>query len=79
MDPNSPEITEVERIYRARDQRIERGELVGIVLTEEEHKKHQKEGTLPTQWFESGIITTYEIPYAQATTPVKTDFIKNEM
>lgn len=47
VDPYAPEVNQVERIFRNRDQRIDRGDLIGIILTEEEHKKHQKEGTLP--------------------------------
>lgn len=40
VDPEAPEMNEVERIFRNRDQRIEVGEPIGIILTEEEHKKH---------------------------------------
>lgn len=39
-------LNEVEKVFHNRDQMIERGELP-IILREEEHKKHVKEGTLP--------------------------------
>lgn len=48
VDVESPEMNDVERAYRDRDERFERGE-IGIILREEEHKKHVKEGTFPTQ------------------------------
>ena len=38
----------VERIFRLRDYMVERGEL-NFVLPEEEHKKHVKDKTLPSQ------------------------------
>jgi len=47
VDVESPEMNDVERAYRDRDERFERGE-IGIILREEEHKKHVKEGTFPT-------------------------------
>ena len=47
IEPAAPEMNEVERIYRIRDQRIQAGLLQEIILPEEEHKKHYKDGTLP--------------------------------
>lgn len=47
IDILSPEMNEVEKAYRHRDEKFERGE-IGIILREEEHKKHVKEGTFPT-------------------------------
>lgn len=73
MDSDAPEVSEVERIFRYRDQRIERGEAIGIILTEEEHKKHQKEGTLPI--YNQRIIdpaalpSVYEVPIIVSNTP----------
>ena len=49
VDAQAPEMNYVERIYRARDQRIERGELLDMIFTEEEHKKHMRDGTLITE------------------------------
>ena len=46
VEQDSPEFNEVERIYRLRAEKIERGE-IGVILCEEEHKKHIKEGTFP--------------------------------
>ena len=43
---DSPEMNKVDRIYRFRDQMIERGD-IQVILPEEEHKRHQKEGTYP--------------------------------
>lgn len=73
VDPFAPEMNQVERIYHERDQRIERGEPIGIILTEEEHKKHQKEGTLPTyQRIETSYVPVFE-PFTN--TPMKGDNI----
>lgn len=48
VDVEAPEVGEVDKIFRMRDQRYERGELP-TVLPEDEHKKHQKDGTYPKQ------------------------------
>lgn len=47
IEEGAPEMNEVERIYRLRDQQMEAGLLQDIILPEEEHKKHHKDGTLP--------------------------------
>lgn len=76
VDPNAPEVNEVDRIFRNRDQRIERGEPIGIILTEEEHKKHQKEGTLPmySQRFDVNVTpSVYEPPLMVSPSPLKKD------
>ena len=43
-------LNEVEKAFHFRDQRIERCELP-VILREEEHKKHVKDGTLPAACF----------------------------
>jgi hypothetical protein len=69
-------MNEVERIFRNRDQRIDCGELIGIILTEEEHKKHQKEGTLPIyQRIETGPMAGYDLQQVVSSSPVKRDFV----
>ena len=52
-------MNEVERIYRLRDQRIERGE-IHIILPEEEHRKHQKDGTFPGP---AAPTNEFEVPF----------------
>ena len=64
MDPKAPEMNEVERIYRLRDERIERGE-IHIILPEEEHRKHQKDGTFPGP---AAPTNEFEAPYDIANT-----------
>ena len=44
VESDSPEMNKVEKIYRCRDEKIEKGE-IHMILPEEEHKRHQKEGT----------------------------------
>ena len=39
-------MNKVEQIYRFRDEMIERGD-IQVILPEEEHRRHQKEGTFP--------------------------------
>jgi hypothetical protein len=82
VSPDAPEMNTVERIFRNRDQRIDRGDPIGIILTEEEHKKHQKEGTLPVyaQRFDTHILPIYqEVPVQVSTSPLKKEIINLEM
>lgn len=58
IDQQSPEMNQVERIYRDRDQRIERGELNSIIFTEEKHKQHLKEGTFPPERIQTQMMQT---------------------
>ena len=46
IDLNSHELNPVEKAYKIRDINLEEGQLK-IILREEEHKKHIKDGTLP--------------------------------
>ena len=48
VEPDASEMNPIDRIYRYRDIKFERGGL-GIILPEDEFKKHQKEGTWPPQ------------------------------
>lgn len=54
VDINSQEMNPVERAYKIRDINLENG-LLKIILREEEHKKHIKDGTLPKN--------TFNLPY----------------
>jgi hypothetical protein len=45
---DSDELSPVEKAFRIRDQNKEAG-LIKIILREEEHKKHIKDGTFPKQ------------------------------
>lgn len=58
-------MNEVERIYRLRDQKIERGE-IHIILPEEEHRKHQKDGTFPGPGSFSAPANEFEPAYSNA-------------
>jgi hypothetical protein len=60
-------MNEVERIYRLRDQKIERGE-IHIILPEEEHRKHQKDGTFPGP---AAPENEFEPPYPNAQDPIE--------
>ena len=51
-------MNEVERIYRDRDLRIERGELTAIIFTEEKHKQHLREGTFPPERIQPQMMQT---------------------
>ena len=54
IDLNSQELNPVERAFKIRDINLENG-LLKIILREEEHKKHIKDGTLPKN--------TFNLPY----------------
>ena len=61
-------MNEVERIYRLRDQKIERGE-IHIILPEEEHRKHQKDGTFPGPGSFPAPTNEFEAPYLNGKEP----------
>ena len=48
VQQQAPEMNQVDWIFRQRDNLIEQG-YIGIILPEEEHKRHQRDGTFPAQ------------------------------
>ena len=61
VDIDAPEMNDIERMFRMRDLRVEMGQ-VPIILPEDEHKKYQKDGTIPKSSLVENIYTIGGVP-----------------